>query len=70
MRPSLWRRVSCMERVLMTPGRDRYLWQGEDETNEALAARIRAKIESGEVGPNDRFITFRWRSPAAMASEK
>jgi hypothetical protein len=70
MRPSLRRRVSCMERVLMARRRDHYLWQDEDETDEALRARIRARIESGEATPNDRFITFRWRSPAATADEK
>jgi hypothetical protein len=71
MRPSLWRRVSCMERVLAARRCDHYLWQDEDETDEALQARIRARIESGAARPNDRFITFRWRSPAAAtAAEK
>jgi hypothetical protein len=64
MRPSLERRVSCMERVLVARRRTRYLWQDDDESDAALRARIRAMIASGEAGPNDQFVTFRWRSPA------
>jgi hypothetical protein len=64
MRASLERRVSSMERVLAARRRTHHLWQGWDETYEAVQARIRAKIASGEAGPDDRFITFRWRSPA------
>jgi hypothetical protein len=70
MRPSLRRRVSCMERILVAHRRDHYLWQDENETDEALRARIRARVASGEAGPNDRFITFRWRSPVVAAAEK
>jgi hypothetical protein len=69
MRPSLRRRMNCMERVLAAQRRDHYLWQGDDETDEMLAARIRARIESGKARPYDRFITFRWRSPAETAEE-
>jgi hypothetical protein len=64
MRPSLERRVGCVERVLAARRRTHYLWQDMDETDEALKARIRARIVSGEAGPNDQFVTFRWRSPA------
>ena len=35
MRPSLGRRVSCLERALAAHRRDHYLWQDEDETDEA-----------------------------------
>jgi len=64
MRPSLKRRVGCLERVLAARRRTRYLWQGHEETDTALRARIRAMIASGEAGRDDRFVTFRWRSPA------
>jgi hypothetical protein len=64
MRPSLERRVGCVERVLAARRRTHYLWQDMDETDEALQARIRARIASGAAGPNDQFVTFRWRSPA------
>jgi hypothetical protein len=64
MRPSLERRLGCVERVLAARRRTHYLWQDIDETDEALKERIRAMITSGEAGPNDQFITFRWRSPA------
>jgi hypothetical protein len=64
MRPSLERRVSGMERVVAARRRTHHLWQADDVTDAAHKARIRAMIASGEAGPNDRFITFRWRLPA------
>jgi hypothetical protein len=64
MRPSAERRVDCLERALAARRRTRYLWQGDEETDAALRARIRAMIASGKAGPNDRLVTFGWRSPA------
>jgi hypothetical protein len=64
MRASLERRVSSMERVLAARRRTHYLFKGLNETEEALQARKRAMIGSGEAGPNDLFVVFRWRSPA------
>jgi hypothetical protein len=65
MRPSLERRISGMERILTGFRQTHYLFQGLEETYEDVQARIRAKIASGEAGPNDQFVIFRWRSPAA-----
>jgi hypothetical protein len=65
MRPSsLVRRVSSIERIVVARRRTHYLWQHEDESDAAVQARIDAKIASGEAGPNDQFVIFRWRSPA------
>jgi hypothetical protein len=64
MRASLVRRVRGVERLLAAQRQTHYLFKGLDETEEALQARIRAKIANGEAGPNDQFVTFRWRSPA------
>jgi hypothetical protein len=70
MRSSLGRRVGCVERIVAGHRRTHHLWQGTDETDEAVEARIGAKIACGEAGPNDRFITYRWRSPAVTDAEK
>jgi hypothetical protein len=59
-----------MERILAAHRRTHYVWQGMDETDDALQARIRAKIASGAASPRDRFITFCWRSPAGDDAEK
>jgi hypothetical protein len=67
MRQSLERRVSGMERIVATHRRTHYLWQDDDVTDAAHKARIRAMIASGEAGPSDKFITFRWRLPAGDA---
>jgi hypothetical protein len=64
MRQSLERRLGCVERVLAAHRRTHYLWRDDDVTDEAHKARIRAMKASGEAGPNDRFVTFRWRAPA------
>jgi hypothetical protein len=54
-----------VERVVVAHRRTRYLWQDEHESDAAVQARIDAKIASGEASPNDQFVIFRWRSPAA-----
>jgi hypothetical protein len=64
MRPSLERRISGMERVLKGFRQTHYLFQGLDETHADVQARIRARIASGEAGPKDQFVIFRWQSPA------
>jgi len=33
------------------------------ETQEAVQARIRAKVARGDASPDDRFVTFFWKSP-------
>jgi len=62
MKSSLERRVRSVERVLAAHGRTHYLFQDLDETDEAVSARTRAMIASGEASTNDRFVIFRWRS--------
>jgi hypothetical protein len=44
-----------------------FFWWEEDETRDAVDARIRAKIASGEASPNDRFVTFTWTRPEREA---
>jgi hypothetical protein len=44
-----------------------FFWWEEDETGDAVDARIRAKIASGEASPNDRFVTFTWARPEREA---
>jgi hypothetical protein len=41
-----------------------FFWRDEDETQDMVRARIRAKIASGAASPNDQFVTFFWRDPA------
>jgi hypothetical protein len=63
MKPSLQRRACCVERFRAARCRTDYLFQDMDETYDQVQARIGAKIASGEASPNDRFVTFYWRSP-------
>jgi hypothetical protein len=67
MKPSLERRARCLERIRAAQCRTHYLWQDMDETDDQVEARIRAMIASGEASPNDRFVTFCWRSPEGDA---
>jgi hypothetical protein len=36
------------------------VWWELNEPDDAVQARIRAKIASGEASPSDRFATFTW----------
>jgi hypothetical protein len=61
MRPALARRLGAMERILTGFRQTHYFFRGLNETHEDVQARIRARIASGEAGPNDRFVIFHWR---------
>ena len=60
MKPSLERRVRCVERVRAAQCRTHYLFRGMDESHEQVQARIRGKIASGEASRSDQFVIFSW----------
>jgi hypothetical protein len=64
MTQSLERRVCGVEQVQAGQRRMHFFWRDEDETQDMVRARIRAKIASGAASPNDQFVTFFWWDPA------
>jgi hypothetical protein len=63
MKPSVIRRAERIAREDAPTPRVRFFWWELDETREAVEARIRASIASGETSPNDRRFIFTWRRP-------
>jgi hypothetical protein len=43
--------------------RIRYIWQNWGESDEAVQARIRAMMDSGELHETDEITIFRWPEP-------
>jgi hypothetical protein len=60
MKSSSVRNATRMAKARAPKPRWRFFWWG-DEPYEAVQARIRASIASGEASPHDRFVTFSWR---------
>jgi hypothetical protein len=69
MKPSVLRKARRIAKALVPKRRDRYFWWEQDEPREAVRARIRAAIASGEASPHDRFVTFTWKRPEGEGSE-
>jgi hypothetical protein len=63
MKPSVVRKAGRIAKTRAPKPRDRYFWWEQDEPREAVRARIRAAIASGEASPHDRFVTFTWTRP-------
>jgi hypothetical protein len=51
------------EQVRAGERRTHTFFRNPGETQEAVQARIRAKIARGDASPDDRFVTFFWKSP-------
>jgi hypothetical protein len=61
---SLIRRLERLEAKIAPPtGCWRSIWQEWGESDEAVQARIRARIERGEMSENDQITIFRWPEP-------
>ena len=63
LKPSLERRFHCVEGALIAQRRTHIFFRDPHETQDVVRARIRDKIASGQASPNDRFVTFYWRTP-------
>jgi hypothetical protein len=63
MKQSLLRKAERIAKDRASTPRVRMFWWGLDEPHEAVDARIRASIASGETSPNDRYAIFSWRRP-------
>jgi hypothetical protein len=61
MKSSSVRKAARMAKARAPKPRMHFFWWELDEPYEAVQARIRASIASGEASPNDRFVTFTWR---------
>lgn len=58
------RRLDRLEKARAAPARVRFVWQGENETQEQVEAKKRAMIANGEASPRDRLIIFKWNASA------
>jgi predicted DNA-binding WGR domain protein len=63
MRSSVERRFGRVQQAHTAQRRTHTFFRDPHETQEAVQARIRAKIARGDASPGDRFITFFWRAP-------
>jgi hypothetical protein len=63
MKSSAVRKATRMAKARAPKPRMHFFWWEQNEPREAVQARIRASIASGEASPNDRFVTFTWRRP-------
>jgi hypothetical protein len=64
MSKSLIRRLERVERQnAAAPGRIRFIWRDWGESDESVQARIRARIERGEIDETDTVRIFRWHEP-------
>jgi hypothetical protein len=61
MKSSAVRKAARMAKARAPQPRMHCFWWELDEAYDAVQARIRASIASGEASPNDRFVTFTWR---------
>jgi hypothetical protein len=71
MSRSLSRLIDSAEKALAAPAhsRLRFVWQEEDETADAVGAKIRDMIESGWASGGDEFVTICWRPPEEEAGD-
>jgi hypothetical protein len=58
------RRLDRLEKACAAPARIRFVWQGENETQEQVEAKMRAMIANGEASPRDRLIIYKWNASA------
>jgi hypothetical protein len=63
MKPSVVRKAHRIAEYRAPKPRMHFLWCEQDEPRDAVRARIRAMIASGEASPNDRLVTFTWTRP-------
>jgi hypothetical protein len=61
MKPSVVRKAHRIAKYRAPKPRMHFLWCEQDEPRDAVRARIRAMIASGEASPNDRLLTFTGR---------
>jgi hypothetical protein len=63
MKASLLRKAARVEKERAPKPEMRFFWWDLDEPREAVEARIREKIASGQASETDRFVTFTWTRP-------
>ena len=63
MKLSAERRFGRVQQAHTAQRRIHTFFRNPGETQEAVQARIRAKIARGDASPGDRFVTFYWRDP-------
>ena len=64
------RRLDRLEKACTAPVRIRFVWQGENETQEQVEAKMRAMIANGEASPRDRLIIYKWNASADVGAGK
>jgi hypothetical protein len=63
MKASTLRKADRIAKERAPKRRTRYFWWGQDEPREAVRARIRAAIASGEASRDDCFVICTWTRP-------
>ena len=63
MKASLLRKADRIAKERAPKRRKHYFWWGQNETLEAVRARIRAEIASGQARRGDLFVIYSWTRP-------